>query len=146
MELKKLMRLARKIAGGEEVNYRMYGLSREEYMSLKDAVKFLKSKFPNKSGSWITRAIIRALNTKELGNNKWMVKGVEELGDAYGYYRVTYFETSNKYTCTCYNTAYGYMRKRSICTHIAGVMLYRRWRNRITYYTTVKGKNLENHL
>lgn len=134
MEIGKVIKLARRIISGREVDYNEYGLSREEYLSLIDSIDFLYEQFPNKSDSWILRAIIRAMLTKQIERNRWRVEGLQELGDLYGYYIVSYYEYPSKYFCTCYNTMYGYVRKAKICTHIAGVILYRRWRNRISYY------------
>ncbi len=130
----KIMKLARRIIKDKPIDLKNYEITRDEYEALKDAVSFLKDKFPNKGESWVLRAIVRALNAFESGNNRWIVRGTDKLGDQYGFYRVTYFESSNKYTCSCYTTSYGNTRKRRICTHIAGVMLYRRWRSILIYY------------
>jgi hypothetical protein len=119
---------------GDNIDLSEFGISNREYDALMDAVRFLKSNFPNKSESWFIRAIVRAFNTKESGTNRWTVKGTTKFGDQYGYYRVMYFETARKYTCSCHNTMYGNARKRMICTHIAGVMIYKRWRGRLTHY------------
>ena len=80
------------------------------------------------------RAAIRSSYVKEDGLNRWIVYGLKESGDMYGYYRVSYYKTSNRYSCTCYNTAYGYIRKHRIYTHIEAVMIYRKMRNLLTYY------------
>jgi len=139
------MTLARKIIGNKELSLndlRKYDITEEDYDMLKDAVSFLRKHFKNKSDSWILRAIVRAFHVQEIGNNRWLVKGIEKFGDQYGVYRVTYYETSKKYACTCFQTTYGHVRKRKICTHIAAVMLYRRWRGDLSFYTSLRSKKI----
>jgi hypothetical protein len=133
----KYITLARKIIGYKKISLnhlRRYDITKGDYDMLKDAVSFLRKRFKSKSESWILRAIVRAFYVQEIGNNRWLVRGIEEFGDQYGVYRVTYYEVSKKYACTCFQTRYGHVRKRRICTHIAAVMLYRRWRGDLRYH------------
>ena len=132
------MSLARKIVSGRGVDPENYGLTKDSYDMLLDAVSFLRKRFPNKTDSWIYRAIVRAFYVQEIGNNRWMVKGIERFGDLYGIYRVTYYESSKKYSCTCFQTMYGNIRRRKICTHIAAVMIYRRWKGDLRFHMMKK--------
>jgi hypothetical protein len=92
------------------------------------AVERLREDFPNKSKSWIRRALIRFMkNTvKEYGENVWVVRGLPELGDKYPTYVVRFKE--NKYQCSCFESSWGLRRKSEICTHIAAVILYRNYK------------------
>lgn len=141
-EIRRYIRLANRVIRDattgsvniKNVNLGEYGLSKQEYRFLVDTVNFLRKNFPNKSYSWIMRAIVRAFYVRESGENRWIVEGLSELGDLYSYYVVMFFDSTNRYSCSCYNTSYGYVRRRKICTHIAAVMLYRRWRGDLSYY------------
>ena len=92
------------------------------------AIERLREDFPNKSKSWIRRALIRFMkNTvKEYGENVWVVKGLPELGDKYPTYVVRFKE--NKYQCSCFESNWGLRRRSEVCTHIAAVILYRNYR------------------
>jgi SWIM zinc finger. len=92
------------------------------------AIERLREDFPNKSKSWVRRALIRFMkNTvKEYGENVWVVKGLTELGDKYPTYVVRFKE--NKYQCSCFESSWGLRRKSEICTHIAAVILYRNYK------------------
>jgi hypothetical protein len=92
------------------------------------AIERLREDFPNKSKSWVRRALIRFMkNTvKEYGENVWVVKGLTELGDKYPTYVVRFKE--NKYQCSCFESNWGLRRKSEICTHIAAVILYRNYK------------------
>jgi len=61
---------------------------------------------------------------ERVGNEHWLVKGLAELGDTYPWYNV--WISGGKYRCDCFSSAYGYVRKARICSHIATVMLHRR--------------------
>ncbi len=92
------------------------------------AIERLREEFPNKSKSWIRRALIRFMkNTvKEYGENVWVVKGLPELGDRYPTYVVRFRD--GKYHCSCFESNWGLRRRSEICTHIAAVILYRNYR------------------
>jgi hypothetical protein len=92
------------------------------------AVERLREDFPNKSRSWVRRALIRFMkNTvKEYGENVWVVKGLPELGDRYPTYVVRLRD--GRYYCSCFESSWGLRRKSEVCTHIAAVILYRNYR------------------
>jgi len=55
----------------------------------------------------------------------YLVYGRWELGDWKPMYQVWFSEREGRWLCTCYLSAFGFRRRREICTHIAAVMLYR---------------------
>jgi hypothetical protein len=95
---------------------------------LRRAVESLSSTFPGKSRSWIKRALLRLGDVKEVRENLYLVYGRRELGDWKPLYQVWFSEREGRWLCTCYASAFGLRRRREICTHIAAVMLYRRYR------------------
>jgi hypothetical protein len=95
---------------------------------LRRAVESLSSTFPGKSRSWIRRALLRLGDVREVRENLYLVQGRRELGDWKLLYQVWYSEREGRWHCTCYASAFGFRRRREICTHIAAVMLYRRYR------------------
>ena len=92
------------------------------------AVERLREDFPNKSKSWVRRALIRFMkNTvKEYGENVWVVKGLPELGDRYPTYVVRFKD--GRYYCSCFESSWGLRRRSEVCTHIAAVILYRNYK------------------
>jgi hypothetical protein len=58
----------------------------------------------------------------------YLVYGRQELGDWKPLYQVWFSEGEGRWLCTCYLSAFGFRRRREICTHIAAVMLYRRYK------------------
>ncbi|MEM3943753.1 MAG: hypothetical protein QXJ59_06685 [Thermofilaceae archaeon] len=91
------------------------------------AIRDLFSDVPRRS--WIERAVTRFLahTVERRGRTVYVVRGLPELGDwkeAYVVQRVG----ERLYHCSCYSSSYGYVRRARICTHIAAVILYRRWR------------------
>jgi hypothetical protein len=96
---------------------------------LRRAVESLLSTFPGKSRSWIRRALMRLGDVREVREkNLYLVYGRRELGDWKLLYQVWYSEREGRWYCTCYASAFGFRRRKEICTHIAAVMLYRRYR------------------
>ncbi len=95
---------------------------------LRRAVQSLREDFPGKSYSWIKRAILRLGDVKEVRENLYLVQGRRELGDWKPLYQVWFSEREGRWLCTCYASAFGFRRRREICTHIAAVMLYRRYK------------------
>ena len=95
---------------------------------LRRAVESLSSTFPGKSRSWIRRALLRLGDVREVRENLYLVQGRRELGDWKPLYQVWFSEKEGRWFCTCYLSAFGFRRRREICTHIAAVMLYRRYR------------------
>ncbi len=95
---------------------------------LRRAVESLKEDFPGKSYSWIKRALLRLGDIKEVRENLYLVYGRRELGDWKLQYQVWFSEREGRWFCTCYLSAFGFRRRKEICTHIAAVMLYRRYR------------------
>ena len=92
------------------------------------AIERLREDFPNKSKSWIRRALIRFMKgtVKEFNENTWVVKGLTELGDRYPTYVVRLRD--GRYYCSCFESSWGLRRKSEICTHIAAVILYRNYK------------------
>jgi hypothetical protein len=95
---------------------------------LRRAVESLREDFPGKSRSWIKRALLRLGDVREVRNNLYLVYGRRELGDWKPLYQVWFSEREGRWLCTCYLSAFGFRRRREICTHIAAVMLYRRYK------------------
>jgi len=95
---------------------------------LRRAVQSLREDFPGKSYSWIKRALLRLGDVKEVRENLYLVQGRRELGDWKPLYQVWFSEREERWLCTCYASAFGFRRRKEICTHIAAVMLYRRYR------------------
>jgi hypothetical protein len=95
---------------------------------LRRAVESLRENFPGKSYSWIKRALMRLGDVKEVRENLYLVQGRRELGDWKPLYQVWFSEREGRWYCTCYASAFGFRRRKEICTHIAAVMLYRRYR------------------
>ena len=95
---------------------------------LRRAVESLSSTFPGKSRSWIRRALMRLGDVEEVRENLYVVYGRRELGDWKQMYQVWYSEREGRWYCTCFTSAFGFRRRKEICTHIAAVMLYRRYR------------------
>ncbi len=95
---------------------------------LRRAVQSLKEDFPGKSYSWIRRALLRLGDVREVRENLYLVYGRRELGDWKPLYQVWFSEREGRWLCTCYASAFGFRRRREICTHIAAVMLYRRYK------------------
>jgi hypothetical protein len=95
---------------------------------LRRAVESLSSAFPDKSPSWIRRALLRLGDVREVRENLYAVHGRRELGDWKLLYQVWYSEREGRWYCTCHASAFGFRRRRQICTHIAAVMLYRNYR------------------
>ena len=95
---------------------------------LRRAVESLRENFPGKSYSWIKRALMRLGDVKEVRENLYLVQGRRELGDWKPLYQVWFSEREGRWLCTCYLSAFGFRRRKEICTHIAAVMLYRRYR------------------
>jgi len=95
---------------------------------LRRAVELLRRDFPGKSRSWIRRALLRLGDVREVRENLYVVYGRRELGDWKPLYQVWFSEREGRWLCTCYLSAFGFRRRREICTHIAAVMLYRRYK------------------
>jgi hypothetical protein len=95
---------------------------------LRRAVQSLRENFPGKSYSWIKRALLRLGDVREVRENLYAVYGRRELGDGKLLYQVWFSEREGRWYCTCYASAFGFRRRREICTHIAAVMLYRNYR------------------
>jgi hypothetical protein len=95
---------------------------------LERAVESLSRAFPGKSSRWIRRALLRLGDVREVRENLYLVYGRRELGDWKPLYQVWFSEREGRWFCTCYLSAFGFRRRREICTHIAAVMLYRRYK------------------
>ncbi len=95
---------------------------------LRRAVESLMADFPGKSYSWVRRALMRLGDVKEVKENLYVVYGRRELGDWKPLYQVWFSEGEGRWLCTCYFDRFGHRRRREICTHVAAVMLYRRYK------------------
>ncbi|MEM0459474.1 MAG: hypothetical protein QXZ31_06365 [Thermofilaceae archaeon] len=115
VEPSEALRLARMIVSGKVPS---------DYDELYAALLELRVLF-DKPPSWYTRAVARVLlGIREVGERHWLVPGLP--GDAYPLYNVR-STGEGRYVCDCYGHLYGFTRERSICTHVASVMLTRRW-------------------
>jgi len=115
VDAKEALRLARRIAAGSPP---------PEYDELYAALLELRVTF-SKSESWYVRAVARVLlGVRRVGERHWIVPSLP--GDAYDAYNV-WLTRDGRYMCDCYARSYGQLRERSICTHVAAVMLARRW-------------------
>ena len=83
--------------------------------------------FPGKSYSWIKRAVLRLGDVKEVRDGLYVVYGRRELGDWKPLYQVWFSEREGRWLCTCHLGQFGHRRRREICTHVAAVMLFRRY-------------------
>jgi hypothetical protein len=95
---------------------------------LRRAVEALRADFPGKSRSWIKRALLRLGDVREVREDLYVVEGRRELGDWKPLYQVWWSEAEKRWLCTCYYTQFGLRRRRDICTHVAAVMLFRRYK------------------
>ena len=93
---------------------------------LEIAIEKLRADFPGKSYSWVKRALLRLGDVREVRDSLYLVEGRRELGDWKPLYQVWF--SQGKWYCTCYFTAFGIRRRRNICTHVAAVLLYRRYK------------------
>ena len=98
---------------------------------LRRAVESLAADLPGKSYSWIRRALIRLGDVKEVRDNLYVVHGRRELGDWKPLYQVWFSEREGRWLCTCYFGQFGHRRRKKICTHVAAVMLFRRYRRAV---------------
>ncbi|WP_069806907.1 hypothetical protein [Vulcanisaeta thermophila] len=108
---------------------------------LRLALDSLRRDFPNKSRSWIRRALRRLPRVRPHPRlpNVWIVEGDPSLGDRYPTY-VVRLRPDGRYACSCFETPWGMRRKSEICTHIAAVMLWRRYHallNEVVYADTI---------
>lgn len=95
---------------------------------LKEAVEKLRADFPGKSYSWIKRALLRLGDVNEVRDDLYLVEGRRELGDWKPLYQVWFSQREGRWHCTCYFSTFGMRRRRDICTHVAAVMLFRRYK------------------
>jgi len=100
--------------------------------SLGRAVRELYSVFPRRE--WLVRALARYLlgTVEEQSRSVWLVRGIPELGDKKPFYLVT--QAGDRYECSCYRTPHGVARRRSICTHVAAVIIYKKRKRYIDEY------------
>ncbi|MEM0184228.1 MAG: hypothetical protein QXU93_11690 [Thermoproteus sp.] len=91
------------------------------------AVERLRREFPDKPYSWIRRALLRLPYVRETSNGTYIVEGRREFGDWKPFYYVWWSERDRRWYCSCYFSTFGAKRKREICTHVAAVILYRKW-------------------
>ncbi|MEM4853168.1 MAG: hypothetical protein QXQ60_06355 [Thermofilum sp.] len=102
-------------------------LLEESDAPLAHAIRELFNAVPRRS--WVERAVLRFLlrTVERRGRTVYVVRGLPELGDWKDVY-VVQRVGEHLYYCSCYSSSYGYVRRARICTHIAAVILYRRWR------------------
>lgn len=107
--------LARRIVAGEPPR---------EYEELYAALLELRVRF-SKPNTWYVRAVARVLlGVRSVGRQHWLVPGLP--GDRFEFYNV-WLGRGGKYSCDCYSRRYGKSRELRVCTHVASVMLARRW-------------------
>lgn len=109
------------------------------------AIESLKRNFPNKSRSWIARALRRLPSVREYKPNVWVVSGDPRLGDRSSIYVVRFDPVNGRYYCSCFESSWGLRRRNEICTHIAAVMLYRRYKSLMedVYVFTIHGQCID---
>ncbi len=107
------------------------GITRDRYdRVMLEALEELRALFPDKRGSWYMRALIRVYaGVRNIKPGFWRVRGFPELGDRYSFYNVVQLR-DGRYFCDCYSRAFGYTRRKTICTHVAAVILARK-KNRV---------------
>ena len=71
---------------------------------------------------------MRLGDVRELKFGLYLVEGRRELCDWKPLYQVWYSERGGRWYCTCYFSTFGFARQRDVCTHVAAVMLYRRYK------------------
>jgi len=98
---------------------------------LRIALERLRRDFPGKSRSWIKRALLRLPYVREVRDGLYVVEGVRELGDWKPLYQVWWSGREGRWECTCYYSTWGWRRRRGICTHVASVLLYRRFKRAV---------------
>jgi len=98
---------------------------------LRIALERLRQDFPGKSRSWVKRALLRLPYVREVREGLYVVEGVRELGDWKPLYQVWWSEREGRWECTCYYSTFGWRRRRGICTHVASVLLYRRFKRAV---------------
>ncbi len=112
-----------------------YALNYRDTLVFIKAFNALKQKFPDKSESWFLRAAIRVVvGVIKIGEYKWKVPGVRELGDVYNWYLVRYDERSKTYICDCFSHYGGIYRRRKVCTHVAAVIVRRKMDSLLTEF------------
>jgi len=112
---------------------------------LRLALEKLRRDFPGKSRSWVKRALLRLPYVREVRDGLYVVEEVRELGDWKPLYQVWWSEREGRWECTCYYSTWGWRRRRGICTHVASVLLYRRFKraveaveNRSAYFASAE--------
>lgn len=65
----------------------------------------------------------------QLTDDAWRVQGVSNLGDTYPEYEVTI--SNGRYACSCYLHGGGEVRARKVCSHVLGVILWRKKRKAV---------------
>jgi len=98
---------------------------------LRLALERLRRDFPGKSRSWVKRALLRLPYVREVRDGLYVVEGVRELGDWRPLYQVWWSQREGRWGCTCYYSTWGWRRRRGICTHVASVLLYRRFKRAV---------------
>jgi len=117
---------------------------------LRLALERLRRDFPGKSRSWVKRALLRLPYVREVREGLYVVEGVRELGDWKPLYQVWWSEREGRWECTCYYSTWGWRRRRGICTHVASVLLYQRFKravevveNRPVYFASAEVECVE---
>jgi len=115
-------------------NHISYAVNKNRHSNgdpLRLALERLRQDFPGKSRSWVKRALLRLPYVREVRDGLYVVEGVRELGDWKPLYQVWWSEREGRWECTCYYSTWGWRRRRGICTHVASVLLYRRFKRAV---------------
>ena len=93
--------------------------------ALRLALAKLRARFQGKSEAWLKRCARRLKDVEQVDVDSWMVKGRPELGDRYPSYLVRVVD--GRYRCSCHSPyrPYAAKRRRSVCSHVGSVVLYR---------------------
>lgn len=79
----------------------------------------------SKPSSWYERALARViLGVRQVGERYWLVPSLP--GDYHAFYNV-WLSADGKYKCDCHSRIFGNSREKAIYTHVASVMVSRRW-------------------
>lgn len=90
-----------------------------------ERIQDFKIKFLGKSHSWIGTCLKRLNDITHEAPNMWKLKGRREFNDHQKVYLVRFIPNDAKYSCTCFETRYGHVRRKEVCTHIGSIILWR---------------------
>ena len=96
--------------------------------ALREALEELKIPVPKQAPLVTSKGLAPLQTWGKLSFGLYLVEGRRELGDWKPLYQVWFSKREGRWYCTCYFSQFGVLRQRDICTHVAAVMLYRRYK------------------